>query len=801
MNIHKPALMKSYLLVFALFLSVVHPAFSQVEPLPVKTDAHSDKQEKYTLSGIIRDASNGDNLIGAAIYIPELKTGAVCNKYGFYSITLPAGTYVIQFSFVGYTPVEKVVALTENLKQNIDLSPGITAVREVVVKGTSTAQNLRSTIPGMTRLSPNEMKGIPTFGGMPDVMKSLQLLPGIMPVNEGLTQYSVRGGSYDQNLILLDEAPVYNPSHVLGFFSVFNTDAIQSVEMMKGFIPARFGGRLSSVADIRMREGNRSRFRASCNISPVAAGLTLESPLLNKKASVLVSGRYFNLLPVNYLIKGINEVISVPGLINFPTKNKINFYDINFKINYKANDKNQIYFSGYSGRDGFYFPKIDARSRQEWGNTTATLRWNHIAGDKLFFNISAIYSHYNYAFSIRDGAENYRWSAYLNQGNAKIDFDYYPNVNNHVEFGVSTSFHGVMPGEITPTDTGSMILGYEMSKRRSLEAALYLSNEQKLGRFAFNYGIRVVPYFSFSNPAVDTAYTTGTLNDQVIMLEPRLSLRYMASTQISVKLAYCRNSQPIHLLSNSSAGLPTDIWLPADKVLRPQIADHLSAGVFFNLLDEKLEASVEGYYKKLNHIIDYKDNAIIRLNEDVEYELLSGTGRSFGAEFFLRKSTGKLTGWAGYTLSKTERRIDGINQNRYYPARYDQRHNLSVYLSQEMGKRWLFSATFNYRTGQAVTMPIGSYMINNDLYTYYSDRNGFRLPANHRLDLSLKLKSREKEGRKSRSEWSASVFNVYDRHNVFSFFFSESDNDRGKIGYRIVYLPGILPMLSYSLYF
>lgn len=793
--------MKNQLLLLIALLTYVNTASPLVGQEPAESRFQTNEMEKYTLSGIIRDASNGDNLIGAAIYIPELKTGAVCNNYGFYSITLPAGTYIIQFSFVGYTPVEKEVALTANLKLNIDLSPGITSVGEVVVKGTTAVQNLRSTTPGMTRLSPNEMKGIPTFGGMPDVMKSLQLLPGIMPVNEGLTQYSVRGGSYDQNLILLDEAPVYNPSHVLGFFSVFNTDAIQSVEMMKGFIPARFGGRLSSVADIRMREGNHNRFRASGNISPVAAGLTLESPMLNKKASVLISGRYFNLIPVNYLIEGINGVMFVPGLINFPTENKINFYDVNFKVNYKANDKNQVYFSGYSGSDGFYFPIIDARSRQEWGNTTATLRWNHVAGDKLFFNASAIYSHYNYAFNINDGAENYRWSAYLNQVNAKIDWDYYPNVNNHIEFGASTGFHGVMPGKITPTDTGSMISGYEMNIRRSMEAALYLSNEHKLGRFAFNYGIRVVPYFSFSNPAVDTAYATGTLNDQIIMLEPRLSLRYILSPQISVKLAYCRNSQPIHLLSNSSAGLPTDIWLPADKVLRPQVADHLSGGIFFNLLNEKLEASVEGYYKKLRHIIDYKDNAVIRLNEDVEYELLSGTGRSFGAEFFLRKSTGKLTGWAGYTLSKTERWIEGINHNRYYPARYDQRHSLSLFLSQEMGRRWVFSATFNYRTGQAVTMPIGSFMIKSDLYTYYSDRNGFRLPTNHRLDMSLKLKSREKEGRKSRSEWSASVFNVYDRHNVFSFFFSESDNDRGKIGYRIVYLPGILPILSYSLYF
>lgn len=792
--------MKNQLLLLIALLTFVNMASPLVGQEPAKSKFQTDKQEKYTLSGIIRDTSSGDKLIGATVYIPELKTGVICNKYGFYSITMTAGTYRVQFSFVGYVSIEKEIVFTSDLKHDISLNPKVTSMEEVVIKGEHNEENLRSTTPGITQLNALEIKGIPAPGGMPDVFKSLQLLPGIAPVNEGLTQYAVRGGSYDQNLILLDEAPVYNPSHVLGFFSVFNTDAIQSVEMMKGFIPARYGGRLSSVADIRMREGNHNHFKASGNLNPLAAGATVESPLWKGKASFLFSGRYFNFQAMNYILEGIQYVFDVPGLKNFDLKNKINFYDLNFKINVTLNPKDQLFLSGYKGSDGFFFAQIDDRSRQDWGNTTATLRWNHIAGDKLFFNASAIYSHYNYAFSIKDGAENYQWSAFINQANGKIDVDYYPAINNHIETGVSLNFVDIMPGKLIPVDSGSLVTDFQMNSRKSLETAFYFNNEQKLGKFALNYGFRFVPYFSLHNQATDTLYNAGDKKNNYFLFEPRFSARYLIADQLSLKIAYNRSSQPIHLLSNSSIGMPTDIWMPADRIIRPQTADHFSAGFYFTLLKRSLEASLEGYYKKMNHIIDFKDDAIITLNKGIESEILPGTARAYGIEFFLRKSSGKLTGWVGYTLAKTERKIDGINDNRFYPSRYDQRHNLSLFLLQALGTRLSLSATFNFRTGQAVTMPIGNFPYKHDIYTYYSLRNGFRLPANHRLDLSLTLKGREKADKRWRGEWTASVYNVYGRRNVFSYYFDTS-YDTGQIEYHAVSLPGIIPMITYNFNF
>jgi hypothetical protein len=792
--------MKRIPLLIAVFLFVIHATYSQIEQQPTQIKFQSDKQERYTLSGIIRDATSGDKLIGATIYIPELKTGVICNKYGFFSITLTAGTYSVQFSFVGYASLEKEVVLTTDIKYDIELIPKITSVDEVIIKGEHNDENLRSTTPGITQLNALELKGIPAPGGMPDVFRSLQLLPGITPVNEGLTQYAVRGGSYDQNLILLDEAPVYNPSHVLGFFSVFNTDAIQSVEMMKGFIPARYGGRLSSVADIRMREGNHHHFKASGNINPLAAGVTVESPLWKGKASFLFSGRYFNFQAMNYILEGIQYVIPVPGLNNFDLKNKINFYDLNFKINVTLNPKDQLFISGYKGSDGFFFAQIDDRSRQDWGNTTATLRWNHIAGDKLFFNTSIIFSRYNYAFSIKDGAENYRWSAFINQANGKIDVDYYPTINNHIETGASLNFVDIMPGKLIPVDSGSLVTNFQMNSRQSLETAFYFSNEQKLGQFAFNYGFRFVPYFSLYKPATDTLYNATDKKNNYVLFEPRFSARYLISAQLSLKIAYNRSSQPIHLLSNSSIGMPTDIWMPADRVIQPQTADHYSAGIYFKLLKGGVEASLEGYYKKMNHIIDFKDDAIIKLNEGIENEVLTGKARAFGIELFLRKSSGRLTGWVGYTLAKTERNIKGINEGKYYPSRFDQRHNISVFMSQTIGKRLIISSTYCYRTGLAVTMPLGTFPFKGGQYTYYSERNGYRLPPSHRLDLSLTLKSREKPKKHWRSEWTASVYNVYDRHNIFSYYFKET-SDSGKSELHAIYLPGSIPMITCNFYF
>ena len=759
-------------------------------------------QEKFTIHGKITDEITGEFLPGTNISIPTPVTGAYSNTYGFYSISLPKGEYEVIYSYLGYETVSQKVTLNANVNINISLKPKSLVLNEVKVSGNAvTEKNITSTTMGQTHLSAKEVKSLPSLGGQPDVFKSLQFLPGIVPVNDGIAHYSVRGGSFDQNLILLDEAPVYNPSHVLGFFSVFNADAIQSVDILRGYIPARYGGRLSSVADIHMREGNRNKLSVIGNIDPLSAGLTLESPLFGPKTSFLVSGRYFNFALLNKIVEGIKEIRYMPGLNNFDFYNKIHFYDFNFKINHKINPKNQIYLSGYNGSDGFYFAQIDDRSRQDWGNTTATFRWNHLFNDRLFSNFSAIYSRYNYAFNLNDGGEKYKWSAYMNQIDCKADFDYYLNPSNHVEFGAGISYLNIMPGQISPIDSGSSVSPYKMKTRESLEPSIYISNNQTLTkRFALSYGIRVVSYSSFYKGDSLSGGTTQNTGKTFFSVEPRFSARFLIKSNISIKASYIRISQPLHLLSNATIGMPTDIWMPSDKLIQPQTADQISSGIFINLLQNQLETSVEMYYKKMDHVIDFKDNASIKLNDDVENEILTGKGRAYGTEFLVRKPTGRFTGWMGYSLSKTERCIAGINNDRYYPARYDLRHNITTFLSQEIGKRLSVSAAFNYRTGQAVTMPIGSFYFKGVAYTYYSDRNGFRLPASHRLDLSLTLKSKPSTKR-FKSEWTASLYNVYGKRNVFSYYLKPDGYGMQELNLHTFYLPGCIPMIRYSFSF
>jgi hypothetical protein len=751
---------------------------------------------KYTISGRITDSGNGENLAGANILISPLGIGTTSNNYGFYSISLPEGNYTVQFSYLGYEPEIKPISLTANTNHNAALKTEIVTMNEVTVESEqSVKQNVESAWMGVNHLNAKEIKSLPSIGGQPDVFKSMQFLPGIVPVNEGVVQYSVRGGSFDQNLILLDEAPVYNPSHVLGFFSVFNADAVQSVDMMKGYIPARYGGRLSSVADIHMREGNRNKFSVMGNIDPLSAGLTIESPLGNDKTSFLISGRYFNFKAMTLIAEGLREqkVIYLPleGLNNFDTQNHINFYDLNLKINHKLNKNNQIYLSGYTGSDGFYFAQLDDRSRQNWGNTTATLRWNHTMNEKLFFNLSAIYSRYNYVFNLRDGANNYQWSAYMNQPNAKIDFDYYPNVHNHISFGASLGLLDIMPGKITPVDT-SFVSEIKMANRKSLDIALYLNNEQSIGKFALNYGIRLAPYYSFYTAQSDLSKVKT--NNNFLSIEPRLALRYLINDLCSFKISYTRTSQPLHLLSNATIGMPTDIWMPFNNMIKPQTADHVSAGFFCNFLKNRIESSMEIYYKQMHHVIDFKDNASIKLNLLIEDEILAGEGNAYGSEFLIRKTSGKLTGWISYTLSKTQRKIIGVNDNQYYPARYDQRHNITVFLSQQLRKRIFISSAFMYRTGQAVSMPYGTFDFKYETFTYYSSRNGFRLPDNHRLDLSITLKGKPRETKRWRDEWTISIYNVYNHHNIFSYYFKGTE-------LHSIYLPGAIPMIRYSFNF
>lgn len=744
-------------------------------------------EEKYTINGIITDALTGENLIGASIYIDSRGVGTCSNSYGFYSITLPAENIAIEFSFIGYISQQKLIALDSGITANVQLMPKTTSINEVIITGTHAVPNtFNSTLTGYHRLAAKEVKKIAGIGGQPDVLKSLQLFPGIVPLNDGIALYSVRGGSSDQNLYLLDEAPVYNPSHVLGFLSVFNPDAVHSVDIMKGHIPARFGGRLSSVADIRLKGGNRNNFSMTAYLDPFSGGLTAESPVRSEKTSFLVSGRYFNLTPVSKLAEALREIVYLPGMNNFDEYNRIHFYDANIKINHRTANNNQFFFSAYTGHDGFYFAQIDDRSRQNWGNTTATLRWNHIAGEKLFYNITALYSRYNYSFNLSDGAYRYNWVADMNQGEIKADIDYYANPANHFEFGAKISFLNILPGKIIPADTGSFASGFSMQHRYAIEPAIYLSNKQNIGeKLLIEYGLRISPIVSYRKITDTTSMPVKNNYKCYIYPEPRISLRYFLSRNISFKASYDRLTQALHLLSNAIVGMPTDIWIPSDKIIKPQISNQFSTGFYFLLNKNRLEASAEAYYRSVDHIVDYKDNASIRLNEFIDDEILTGNGRSYGLECMIRKSTGKLSGLISYTISKTEQKIGQINENRYYPSKYDHRHNLSAFVSQSIGRRLSISSTFIYRTGNAVTVPVGTFTFKRGEYNIYTERNGYRMPDYNRIDITIGFGNNPVK--KFRSEWSLSIYNLYGRRNAFAYY-------NGKK----IYLPGAIPVIRYS---
>lgn len=787
------------LLIFLCLLLVIHWNHAQ-EKLPeiafafvtgqVVLKKNVRTKNKYTINGMLSDALTGESLIGANVYIASMELGTTSNSYGFYSITLPEGEIMAEFSYIGYVTEKTEIHLDTNTTLNVQLQPEITSIPEVVIKGKRTDfHTIRSTSIGNHYLSSKEIRSMPGIGGQPDVLKSLQLFPGIVPLNDGIALYSVRGGSSDQNLILLDEAPVYNPSHVLGFLSVFNPDAIHSVEIMKGHIPARFGGRLSSVADIRMKEGNRNRFSMTGFIDPFSGGLTVESPVKTDKTSFLVSGRYFNLTPVSKLAEALREIVYLPGLNNFDENNKIHFYDANIKINRRFSNKDQLFLSTYNGRDGFYFAQLDDRSRQEWGNTTATLRWNRVTGKKVFYNMTALFSRYNYLFNLHDGAYRYNWQADMNQGELKADFDYYPNPGHHLELGGQVTYLNILPGKITPADTNSFASDFTMRHRSSIEPTVYFCNTQEFNnRLSLDYGLRISSFISLYNHIDTTGLAFEKTKQHFIRLEPRFSLRYLIKDNLSFKASYNRLNQPLHMLSNATVGMPTDIWIPSDQYIQPQLADHFSAGLYYSFSKNRLETSMETFYKRMNHIIDFKDNASLRLNELIENEILSGKGRAYGLEYLIRKSQGKLSGWISYTLSKTEKRIEQINNGGFYPSNYDHRHNFSAFISQVIGKRLSLSVTFNYRTGNAITFPLGTFSFKGSEYYIYTNRNGYRLPEYHRLDFDIKFRSNP--AKKYTSEWSLSMFNAYGRKNVFAYYNN-----------KMIYLPGTIPVIRYSFKF
>lgn len=768
--------------------------------------------QKHTLFGYIRDAKTGESLIGATLLVDDKTIGTVSNNYGFYSITIPEGNHRIKCSYIGYQLFMKEVALYSQNSLNIELEIKDSKLQEVMIKGNADNRVSNNEMNSQT-LSMLAIKQMPAVMGESDLVKSLQLLPGIQATHEGTTNLSVRGGSFDQNLFLLDDAPVYNPSHALGFFSVFNTDAIKSVKVYKASFPAQYGGRLSSIVDVHMKEGNSKELSASGGIGLIASRLTLEGPIAKDKASFIISGRYSYAGLTANGAGLLGQSLRVSALRDFNANNEINFYDLNAKINFKVDDKNRLFLSAYTGADHFFYYAIDDNSSMDWGNITGTARWNHVFNARLFANTMLIYSKYDYSYILKDDARRFKWSSELNEMDLKTDFDYFLNPDNHIKFGISAENHHYLPGKVEPRDSSSITKPFTLDKQRAVISTAYINNEQKISnRIGMDYGLRYSAFFLLGESTVysytsemekldSVSYSDGELVKFYHSLEPRLSLRYQLSEISSLKVSLSKTVQFQHLIGNSSLGLPSDVWVPASTYIKPQTSNQIAIGYYRMIAQNQYEFSTEAYYRKMHHIIDYRDNADLFLNPHVETQVLSGEGQSYGLEFYLEKKLGRTTGWLSYTLSKSDRQIDGVNSDQTYPASYDKRHNLSLLLNYKLSSTWSASSIFKYTSGGYATIPEGTFNYYGAAFNYYTSRNGYQLPAYHRLDLSFNYQSRKNEHRKWKTEWNFGIYNVYDRKNIFALFMKLDDYDFKLSKGAKMYLYGITPFVTFNFKF
>jgi len=747
-------------------------------------------QTTYTVSGIVTDEQSGEVLIGATISIPGESTGTISNSYGFYSLTIPGNIKSLSCSYVGYESKNLPLDITEDTAMNIRLRAQSTKLEEVVVRAEKSDQNLRSTNIGVEKLDVAVLTKVPVLLGEKDVLKTLQLMPGISTISEGSTGFSVRGGSVDQNLIILDEAPVYSASHLMGFFSVFNADVIKDVTVYKGGIPANFGGRASSVVDIQMKDGNNRQFSANGGIGLISSRLSVEGPIVKDRASFIVSGRrsYADLLAAG------------SGLLEAGTS--LYFYDLNAKINYRINERNRIYLSAYTGKDDFGFDAFGT----DWGNITGTLRWNHLYGNRLFSNTTLIYSNYNYGFNI---GEAHHMSSGIEDFGLKEDFTLFLNPKNTLKFGLSSTYHTFNPGKLTVSgEEGNFETVLE--EKNALESGIYFSNLGKFSdRFSAEYGMRLsmfnqigegtaYTYDEFNKRIDSSYYASGEIMQTYVSLEPRISMNYRLSEQTSLKVSYNRITQYLHLLSNSTSGQPTDTWVPSTKNILPATVNQFSAGYFRNFLDNKMEFSAESYYKDMSNVTDYERGANLLLNDDVEASIATGKGRSYGMELSLKKKQGKINGWVSYTLARTENLIEEISPE-WYPTTYDKTHDLSIVANYELTKRISLSAAWIFYTGNAVTFPSGKFGYDGHYLAYYTGRNEYRMPDYHRLDINIHILGKERK--RWESSWDISAYNVYNRYNAYSIYFEESSANPGTTEAVKLSLFGIIPSVTWNFKF
>lgn len=755
-------------------------------------------QSRYTINGYIKDES-GEDLVGATVFVEGLNTGTAANVYGFYSITLPAGKYNLVYSFVGYRDVIKAIELNQNLKADVVLTSDFLEIEAVEITAERKDRNIERAEMSTVRIQSKTVSQIPAIFGETDLIKTIQLLPGVQSSGEGFSGFHVRGGGADQNLILLDEATVYNASHLGGFFSVFNNDAIRDIQLYKGDLPARYGGRLSSLLDVRMKEGNQQKLAGTGGIGTISSRMTIEGPIQKDRSSFLLSGRrsYADL----FLPLSPNEDVR---------DNVLYFYDLNAKVNFRLNDRNRFFFSAYAGRDVFGFAETFAMN---WGNLTTTFRWNHLFSERLFVNFSAIRSNYDYRLESYLDVRGFAWTSEMKDHRLKADFTFFINPDNTLTFGSGTTYHFFDPGLVKGVGESTVFNDLKVPTTRALEHIAYIGNEQKISaRLSANYGLRFTLFqnigkgrvYDFDenyNSTGFTDYESFEVYNSYFGIEPRLALRYLIDANSSIKASYARTRQNLHLASVSTAGSPLDIWLPSSPNLKPQVADQVAFGYFRNFSQNTLEASVEVYYKSLQNQVAFKDHANILLNPEIEGEFRIGDGWSYGAEFFLRKQTGDLTGWISYTLSKTEYLVPEINSGLKFPADYDRRHDVSIVGSYQVSPRVVVSATWVYGTGKPVTFPVGRFEYGNVVVPIYSSRNAYRIEDYHRMDLSVILAGKNKAGRGAYGEWNFSIYNLYSRKNTWLISFQQnSENPDVTEAYK-VYLFPIIPSITYNFHF
>ncbi len=751
--------------------------------------------QNYTLSGSVKDAANGEDLIGVTVRVVELKDkGARTNSYGFYSLTLPKGNYTIEFQYLGYEKQSLKLDLDKDQKQNIQLKLIEKAIKDVVVKAVREDKNVTRTEMGVIKFDPKSIETVPVLFGEKDIIKTLQLTPGVKSAGEGQSGFYVRGGGVDQNLILLDEAPVYNASHLLGFFSVFNSDALKDVTLYKGDIPAEFGGRASSVLDIKMKDGNSKKYSASGGIGLISSRLTVEGPIVKDKGSFIVSGR-----------RTYADLFLKLSKDSLRKQSKLYFYDLNLKANYQVGKKDRVFLSGYFGRDIF---GLGSTFGFDWGNSTATIRWNHEFSAKLFSNTSVIYSDYSYRIKVGFDDREFQIKSSIRDYNIKQDFSLFANSNNSIKFGFNLMHHTFRPTVFSGT---GLNVNDSLKNRYALEGGVYLQNEQTINdKISVKYGVRLsafdyigpgkaYTYDADGNLINQKSYENGKSIKTYWGLEPRISARYQINDISSVKASYNRNFQYLHLLSNSTTSSPTDIWVPSSNNVKPQIANQVALGYFRNFKDNMFEVSVETYYKTLENQIDYKNGADLFLNTDVEAELEYGKGRTYGAEFYVHKQTGRLTGWVSYTLSRSLRTFKNINQGNEFSAKQDRIHDIAIVGMYDLTKKWKLSGNWVYNTGSAVTFPSGSYIIDGKKVPYYTERNGYRMPAYHRLDFGVTWVRKKTERRES--SWNLSLYNAYGRQNAYSIAFQQNEDNPNQTEALQTSLFRWIPSITYNFKF